>query len=281
MWPSGKAPGFGLGIPRFESWHLRFLRFIIRRIKILEGIASIILAGGKGERMKSDLPKVLHPLRGRPLISHVTESLRSAGIDDIYIVVGFKGDAVIDALGPSFHYVWQRQQLGTGHAVMQAESAFEGYTGRIIVACGDVPLIRPATFRKLVEMSDEPDVKAAVLTMKLENPFGYGRIITDGTDGFVRIVEEKDASPEEKLVSEVNTGTYIFDREYLFSGLKRINNSNAQGEYYLPDVLQYIRESGCNVRTYCLEDPLEGSGINSREELARVEKYIDNGNLGL
>lgn len=231
--------------------------------------------------MKSDLPKVLHPLQGRPLISHVTESLHSAGISEIYIVVGFKGDAVINALGPSFHYVWQHQQLGTGHAVMQTESAFDGFEGKIIIACGDVPLIQPETFRHLVDISHDSDVKAAVLTMKVENPTGYGRIVADERGVFIRIVEEKDAGPDEKLIREVNTGTYIFDSTYLFNGLKRINNSNAQGEYYLPDVLQYVRASGSEVRTLCLDNPIEGSGINSQEELARLEKYLDNGKPGL
>jgi len=229
--------------------------------------------------MKSDLPKVLHSLRGKPLISHVVENMKAAGIDDVYIVVGFKGDDVIQALGPSFCYVWQREQLGTGHAVMQAEPFLGSFSGKIIIACGDVPLIRPETFRMLISASDDTEVKAAVLTMCVDNPTGYGRIIKNEKGSFLQIVEEKDANPEQKKIREVNTGTYIFDSRYLFQGLKRITNRNAQGEYYLPDVLQYVRESGFDVKTLLLHDAIEGSGINSRDELARLEEHLKKSGL--
>ena len=229
--------------------------------------------------MKSDLPKVLHPLCGKPLISHVIGNIQSAGIHDVYIVVGFKGDDVISTLGPSFHYVWQRQQLGTGHAVMQAESQLEDFGGRIIVACGDVPLIRSQTFRELINKSESGNVKAVVLTMEIENPTGYGRIVKDDKGRFLRIVEEKDAEPAEKLIREVNTGTYIFDCYYLFIGLKTLTNKNAQGEYYLTDVLAFVRESGFDVQTLLLENAVEGSGVNSRDELVRLEEYLKNSDM--
>ena len=223
--------------------------------------------------MKSDLPKVLQPFLGRPLIAHVLDNIENAGVSDIYVVVGYRGEMVIDAIGGRAKTVWQREQLGTGHAVMQAEEALAGFSGRVIIACGDVPLIRPETFRSLLQETDEESVKAVVLTMMLENPHGYGRVVKDGAGRFERIVEEKDADPEVKKIREVNSGTYVFDSRFLFEGLKRVDTNNAQGEYYLPDALQYIRTSGYTVKTLLMKDPVEGSGINTPEELRRLEEY--------
>jgi len=232
-----------------------------------------VLAGGKGVRMKSDLPKVLQPFLGKPLIAHVLDNIEKAGISEIFVIVGYRGELVIDAIGGRAVPVWQREQLGTGHAVMQAEEALAGFNGRIVIACGDVPLIRPETFRSLVQETEEDGVKAAVLTMVLDNPHGYGRVVKDGAGRFERIVEEKDADPEEKKIREVNSGTYVFDKQFLFEGLKRVDTNNAQGEYYLPDALQYIRTSGYTVKTLLMKDPIEGSGINTPEELLRLEEY--------
>lgn len=232
-----------------------------------------MLAGGKGVRMKSDLPKVLQPFLGRPLIAHVLDNIEKAGVSDIYVIVGYRGELVIDAIGGRAVPVWQREQLGTGHAVMQAEEALAGFSGRVIIACGDVPLIRPETFRSLVQETEQDDVKAVVLTMLLDNPRGYGRVIKDAAGRFERIVEEKDAAPEEKNIREVNSGTYVFDKQFLFEGLRRVDTNNAQGEYYLPDALQYIRTSGYTVKTLLMKDPVEGSGVNTPEELQRLEEY--------
>ncbi len=223
--------------------------------------------------MKSDLPKVLQPFLGKPLIIHVLDNIEKAGVSDIFVVVGYRGELVIDAIDGRAIPVWQREQLGTGHAVMQAEEAMAGFSGRVIIACGDVPLIRPETFRSLVDESNQENVKAVVLTMMPEKPHGYGRIVKDAAGQFERIVEEKDATPGEKDIREVNSGTYIFDKRFLFEGLKRINTNNAQGEYYLPDALQYIRTSGYTVKTLLMNDPVEGSGVNTVEELRRLEDY--------
>ena len=224
----------------------------------------------------SDLPKVLQPLCGRPLIHYVVESLKNSGIREIIVVVGYRGDDVKKALAVSgVSFVWQREQLGTGHAVMQAESELKNHHGRVIIACGDVPLIRPETFSGLVRDSLGEGVKAVVLTMKPGNPAGYGRIVRDGGGNFTGIVEEKDASPQEKLIGEVNSGTYIFNTELLFKGLKTINTDNAQKEYYLPDALRYVLKSGYTVKTLLLENPVEGSGVNTRDELMALEKYIN------
>jgi bifunctional UDP-N-acetylglucosamine pyrophosphorylase / glucosamine-1-phosphate N-acetyltransferase len=232
-----------------------------------------VLAGGKGVRMKSDLPKVLHPFLGKPLIAHVLDSLQKAGVSDIYVIVGYRGDLVIDAIGNRARPVWQREQLGTGHAVMQAEELLAGFEGKVIIACGDVPLIKPETFRVMVTESEREGVRAVVLTMALENPHGYGRVVKDSAGRFLKIVEEKDADPDVKKIREVNSGTYVFDKRLLFEGLRRINTNNAQGEYYLPDALQYILASGFSVRTLLMEDPVEGSGVNTAEELRRLEEY--------
>ncbi len=224
--------------------------------------------------MKSNIPKVLHPLLGKTLLQHVIDNLHSSGIDDIIVVVGYKGDMVIETIGDSVDYVWQREQLGTGHAVMQAEEALVDFDGSVLVACGDVPQIRPETFKRMIEDSEEENTRAVVLTMIQENPTGYGRIIKDGLGNFVKIVEEKDASPEEKQEKEVNTGTYVLDKKSLFTILKSVGKDNAQGEYYLTDVLHNIKSSGYSVKNVALKDPLEGVGINSREDLERLEEYL-------
>ncbi len=239
-------------------------------------ITAVLLAAGKGVRMQSELPKVLHPLNGTPLIRHVIDSVMAAGIRDIIVVVGYQGQQVIDALDgiPGITVAWQREQLGTGHAVLQAEQVRAGFPGPVLVACGDVPLIRPAHFRSLVDAAREPNARAAVLTMFQDNPTGYGRIMKDARGFIERIVEEKDATPDEKAVREVNSGTYVFDGPLLFEGLKTIGTDNAQREYYLPDVLQHIRRSGYDVRAVLLEDAICGRGINSREELAALEEYL-------
>ena len=188
------------------------------------------------------------------------------------VVVGYRGDEVIDRLGSRVNYVWQYEQLGTGHAVMQAEEYFKNYNGDIIVACGDVPLIKPETFKNLTALADEK-TGAVVLTMIQDNPAGYGRIVRENKR-FARIIEEKDANDEVRKIKEVNSGTYIFKSKYLFEGLKRINTNNAQGEYYLPDVLSYILSVGLKVEILQLIDSIEGSGINTREELVSLEQYV-------
>lgn len=245
-----------------------FFGVTIKRIK------AIVLGAGKGVRMRSNLPKVLHLLRGKPLISHVIDNIRESGISDIVLVVGYRGNEVIKAVGDKVNIVWQYEQLGTGHAVLQSESALSDFRGNLLVACGDVPMIKPRSFLRLIESMHKRECGAAVLTMNVEKPDGYGRIVKDSDGNIIRIVEEKDASPEEKSIREVNTGTYIFDKDLLFAGLRTVRANNAQGEYYLPDVIQYIRRNGYHVNAVVLEDPLEGCGVNSREELEMLDNYI-------
>ncbi|MBN1499735.1 MAG: NTP transferase domain-containing protein [Spirochaetes bacterium] len=239
-----------------------------------KGIKAVVLAAGKGVRMKSELPKVLHLLAGKPLTEHVIGNLRKSGINDIILVIGYKGEEVQKAIGDSVKYVWQHEQLGTGHAVLMADELLSDFKGNVLVACGDAPLISDKSFRLLIEKMKNDDVKASVLTMILDNPHGYGRMIKDNSGNLVRIVEEKDATDEERKINEVNTGTYVFDSEILFDGLKKIGNNNAQKEYYLPDIIGYIKSLGYKAVTCVLDNPFEGSGINSREELQKIEDLI-------
>ena len=218
---------------------------------------------------------MLHRLKDKPLILYVTDSLMEAGVTDLITVVGYEGDKVLEVLPAGARHVWQRKQLGTGHAVMQAEEALAGFDGRVVVACGDVPLVSPRSFKKLIDLC-EGNTKAALLTMKPENPEGYGRIVKNKDGFFQKIVEEKDASPQEKLINEVNTGTYVFDKKLLFDGLKNLDTNNAQREYYLTDTLGHILNSGFNVGVLLLDNPVEGSGINKQDELLHLEKYLDN-----
>ncbi len=224
--------------------------------------------------MQSSLPKVLHPLSEKPLIQHVLDNIRDAGISEIVVVIGYEGSQVQQAVGDTVTCVWQHEQLGTGHAVMQARPVLQDYDENVLVACGDVPLIRPGTFRALAEAADDPSVGAVVLTMIVDDPTGYGRIVRDDAGYLSRIVEHKDASEDIRAIKEVNTGTYVFNTRDLFNGLATINTDNAQGEYYLPDALQYIRNNGRKVALVTLEDPVEGSGINSREDLEYLESII-------
>lgn len=223
--------------------------------------------------MKSELPKVLHNLLGKPLITHVIDNIRSTGVEDVIAVVGYKGEDVKARMGESVTCVWQHEQLGTGHAVLQARDSFKDFKGSVIVACGDAPLISSHSFRLLIEsMSD--GVGAVVLTMEKDDPKGYGRIVRNKEGNFSKIVEEKDADSDVKMIQEVNSGTYIFKADLLLSGLESIGNDNAQKEYYLPDVLGYVLSKGFSVKTVILGDPFEGSGINSREELEAIEMEL-------
>lgn len=239
-----------------------------------KSVKAIILAAGKGVRMKSELPKVLHPLAGKPLVEHVIENIKKSGVDDVILVVGYKSEEVQSEVGDSVKYALQTEQLGTGHAVLMAEQYFTDFNGLVLVACGDAPLISSKSFSSLIEKFQDDSVKTSVLTMVLDKPDGYGRMVKDSTGALIEIVEHKDASEEQKKINEVNSGTYVFDSKLLFEGLKNIGNDNAQGEYYLPDIIKYVRKCGYKAVTVPLDNPIEGSGINSREELADLEKYI-------
>lgn len=247
-------------------------------------VTAVILAAGKGTRMKSELPKVAVVLNESPLLLHVLRNIESAGIERKVVVVGYRKDVVTD-IAKSFsgvEFAEQTEQLGTGHAVLSAEPKLAPYSGYTIVACGDAPLISAKSFSELIELHKSNGYSATVLSAKMENPTGYGRIIRSADDGsLLRIVEEKDASPEEKVVNEVNTGTYCFTTEDLFGALKQIGNDNAQKEYYLTDVIKIFRSLGKKVGAKTLANALESHGINSPDDLALAKQYIDKGLVGV
>ncbi|MUT67713.1 bifunctional UDP-N-acetylglucosamine diphosphorylase/glucosamine-1-phosphate N-acetyltransferase GlmU [Paenibacillus sp. NEAU-GSW1] len=237
-------------------------------------VMAIVLAAGQGKRMKSKLYKVLHQVAGKPMVGHVLNTVKEAASERTVVIVGHGAEAVQAYLGDQAEYVLQEQQLGTGHAVRQAEGLLGSEEGTTIVVCGDTPLVRAETIRAMIELHSSTGAAATVLTASFDNPTGYGRVIR-GTDGAVeRIVEQKDCSPEEAAVKEINTGTYCFDNKKLFAALAEVKSDNAQGEYYLTDVIGIFRRAGESVQAYCTNDLAEAIGVNDRVALAEAEGYM-------
>lgn len=232
----------------------------------------VILAAGKGTRFKSDLPKVLHKILGKPMLWYVVKAAKEAGAEEIIVVVGHKKELVEEFLRsefPEVRTVHQEEQLGTGHAVMCAEELLKDYNRKVVVLNGDTPLVEPEEIKRLAEV----DGDMVVLTGEIDDPTGYGRVIRDGQE-ILKIVEEKDATEEEKKIKEVNTGIYAFDPKKLFGALKEIDNNNAQGEYYLPDVLKVFRNKGWKVVPVVVKDFSTVMGVNNRYELSKAEKVL-------
>ncbi len=239
---------------------------------------ALILAAGAGTRMKSDKPKVAHEVLGKPLVRWVVDAARKAGISDVISVLGHMSERVAPIVQDDTQIVIQTQQLGTGDAVNAAREAVACDDGSIaegslVVLSGDCPLITPETIAALVAKREETDAAVVVLTMQMENPFGYGRIVREG-DAVARIVEQKDATPEEAAITECNAGFYCFDAPVLFDALSRVSNDNAQGEYYLTDVLEICRADGREVLALTTEDAEEAMGVNSRIQLAQATKAM-------
>jgi UDP-N-acetylglucosamine diphosphorylase/glucosamine-1-phosphate N-acetyltransferase len=237
---------------------------------------AIILAAGKGTRMKSDLPKVLHKVSGQTMLSHVRKAVSSVDPDKEIVVVGHGSDLVLESLPKDVFSVEQTEQLGTGHAVQIVAPLMEGLEGTTLVIAGDTPLITGQTLEKLYEYHEKEGAKATILTAEAKNPTGYGRIIRDKNNQVQKIVEQKDATPDEASVKEINTGTYLFDNEALFEALKKINNNNKQGEYYLTDVIEIMKGEGEKVSAYILEDFDESLGVNDRLALSKAETIMRN-----
>ena len=235
---------------------------------------AIVLAAGQGTRMKSNLYKVLHPVCGKPMVEHVIDHIHGLGANRIVTIVGHGAELVEETLGEKSEYALQAQQLGTAHAVQQAEKLIGDLDGTTIVVCGDTPLIRSETMEALIAHHNETGAKATILTAIADNPTGYGRIIR-GADGQVlRNVEQKDATVEEQKVTEINTGTYCFDNRALFDTLKKVKNDNAQGEYYLPDVVGILQSEQALVSAYVTDDFSETLGVNDRVVLAEAESVM-------
>ncbi|WP_077623897.1 bifunctional UDP-N-acetylglucosamine diphosphorylase/glucosamine-1-phosphate N-acetyltransferase GlmU [Sediminibacillus massiliensis] len=235
---------------------------------------AVVLAAGQGTRMKSKLYKVLHPVMGRPMVQHVVDQLNKLELDKLITVVGFGAEKVKDQLGDNSQYVIQEEQLGTGHAVLQAEDLLENEEGTTIVVSGDTPLLTHKTLEALLNHHDKEGAKATVLTAEAPDPTGYGRVIRNDADEVQRIVEQKDASKEELAVKEINTGTYCFDNKSLFETLKQVSNDNAQGEYYLPDVLEILKQANEKISVFQTGDFDETIGVNDRVALSQAEKLM-------
>ncbi|MDH3974975.1 MAG: bifunctional UDP-N-acetylglucosamine diphosphorylase/glucosamine-1-phosphate N-acetyltransferase GlmU [Deltaproteobacteria bacterium] len=231
---------------------------------------TIILAAGKGTRMKSELPKVLHPLCGKAMIHYPVDAAREAGSEKIVTVIGHGADSVKEKLAlKDMAFVVQEEQLGTGHAVMVCKDSVQDKSIPVVILCGDAPLIQSTTITGLVKSHLDNKNSVTVLTADMENPQGYGRIIKDGSE-ILRIVEEKDASHEEKCICEINSGVYCVDGEFLFKTLESVGKDNAQGEYYLTDIIKIGSEAGKKVGWSKITDSSETMGINSRKELAEA-----------
>jgi bifunctional UDP-N-acetylglucosamine pyrophosphorylase/glucosamine-1-phosphate N-acetyltransferase len=241
----------------------------------MSDIHVVLLAAGKGTRMKSALPKVLHAAGGRSLIDHALRTAAALSPASIVVVVGHEAELLKAAIGerPGLMFAVQDPQLGTGHALLQAEPWLRGAQGTVVLLSGDVPLLRAETLLSLVRVHQERGAAATVLTADVPAPDGYGRIVREG-DQIRAIVEHKDASPAQREIHEINSGVYAFDLPPLFAALREIGSTNAQGEYYLPDLVKIYRTQGLAVETIRLKDPREIMGVNGRKELADVASIL-------
>lgn len=236
--------------------------------------SAVILAAGKGVRMCSDLPKVVHKIGGKPIIEHVVEAVQKAGIEDITIVVGHGREKVKEVLqGYSLTYVVQEQQLGTGHALMQAKDQVN-HDSTMLVLAGDIPLLQVETIRNLIEFHTQKGNIATILSTELSNPYGYGRIIRDSNNYFSKIVEEKDATIEEKKIKEINSGIYCFHAGSAFEALEMIKPENAQGEYYLTDILEILKNNNKSVDVLLTDASQDIYGINDRVQLSEAQAIM-------
>ncbi|QAS52736.1 bifunctional UDP-N-acetylglucosamine diphosphorylase/glucosamine-1-phosphate N-acetyltransferase GlmU [Halobacillus litoralis] len=235
---------------------------------------AVVLAAGQGTRMKSKLYKVLHSVCGKPMVQHVVDQLNTLDLKELITVVGFGAEKVQDQLGKDSHYVVQEEQLGTGHAVLQADEILGDKEGTTVVVCGDTPLLTGETLQKLLDHHDDEKAKATILTAHAEDPHGYGRVIRGGNGQVERVVEQKDASEEERAIQEINTGTYCFDNATLFNALKNVSNDNVQGEYYLPDVIEILKDQGETISAYQTPEFSESLGVNDRVALSKAEKLM-------
>lgn len=240
-------------------------------------LAVIILAAGKGTRMKSPLAKVLQPLSGKTLLHYVLETVGQLSADRVVVVVGFQADKVKAAFpDPKLEFVEQMEQLGTGHAAQQTESSFRDFAGDILVLCGDMPLIRVATLQNLIKKHSQTEATCTLLTLKDENEKikDFGRILRDSNQSISRIVENKDATEEEQKIDEYNSGIYCFEKELLYKALGCIDNGNSQNEYYLTDTIKYFVQNKYPVQSVKTNDCDEILGINSPEDLKKAEQLL-------
>lgn len=236
---------------------------------------ALILAAGKGTRMKSDMAKVLHVLNGQPLLYYSLTAARNAGAQKIVVIVGHQSDKVRAAFpDPDLVFVEQMPQLGTGHAVMQAEKALCDYKGLTVILCGDVPLLKPETIRSLIHHHENARASVTVLTTEPPGHHAYGRIVKNEQGDILKIVEHGDATDAERQILEINTGIYCVDTPFLFTALARVKNDNHQKEYYLTDIVAIARQDGRKVHACLTTDYVEVMGINTLEELNKAGEYL-------
>ncbi len=237
------------------------------------GVVALVLAAGQGTRMKSDLAKVLHPMAGRPLLAHVLDALDALGLDRVLVVVGHQRERVMELFADrGLEWVIQAEQRGTGHAVMMAAPALAGFAGTLLVVCGDTPLLGAPTLEALLAQHAGSGAAVTVLSMRLPEPRGYGRIVRDAAGALSAIVEERDTTPAQRALDEVNSGNYAFDYPALAGVLSSLGSHNAQREYYLTDTVGLLRARGRGTEARCAPDYRELLGVNTPEQLAEAER---------
>jgi len=239
-------------------------------------VTAVVLAAGMGTRMKSDLPKVLCPVLGRPMIEYVLDSLQTAGVQRVIAVIGYRADDVRQALAgrKNVEYVLQTERLGTGHAVKMARECLQGVTGPVVIVAGDSPMLQSNSVKTLLDHFARHQPACLLGTLHKDNPQGLGRIVRDASGNFYGIVEEKDASDEQRKITEVNMSTYVFDAPELLHALDLLKNENRQKEYYLTDCPGILLHEGKRVEAIAVLDPCESLSINTPEELAAVEQQM-------
>lgn len=239
-----------------------------------QDLIAVVLAAGKGTRMKSNKSKLVHKIYGKELVKRVVETATKADIKEIITVVGYKKEQVQLVLGDSVEYAYQEEMLGTGHAVLQAEKYLKDKHGKVVVLNGDVPIIRPETIKRLIKKSIKNREYATLLTAIYNNPTGYGRIIRDDGGNIEEIIEEKDLTEEQKQIKEINAGIYCFDIQELLKALKELKPNNSQNELYLTDVVRIMNDKGLKTGAVIIEDNTEILGVNDRMQLELLTKVL-------
>jgi UDP-N-acetylglucosamine diphosphorylase/glucosamine-1-phosphate N-acetyltransferase len=263
---------FDIGFPVNET---KILSWKLNMENIGERLSTIILAAGKGKRMKSDLAKVLHPLRGKPMLTYPVDIAQAVQSEKVVVVIGHQAEEVKKAFkNKGLIFVEQREQLGTGHAVLQAADVLKHHKGTVLILCGDVPLLKVSTVYALIDCHMMQKSVITVLTTVLNNPFGYGRVIKNETGDVLQIVEEKDAVARQKQIKEINTGIYCMQSPFLFDAVAALDSENAQNEYYLTDIVKIANQKNFKVSSFVADDPMEVMGINTAEDLQRAQQFL-------
>ena len=237
-------------------------------------VIALVLAAGKGIRMKSDKSKLVHKIYGKELVKRVVETAKKSGVNDVIAVVGYKKEQVQQVLGDSVKYAYQDEMLGTGHAVLQAEEYLKNRHGKVVVLNGDVPILRPETVKKFIEKSIKNKEYATILTAIYNNPTGYGRVVRDIGGNVKAIVEEKDATEDERNIQEINAGIYCFDIQELLKALKELKPNNVQNEYYITDIIKIMNDKGLKTGAVIVEDNTEILGVNDKIQLELLTKVL-------